>query len=67
MPPAPKVNVNTATLRELATLPAFGAATAEQLVAYRERSGPIRSVEQLRRLAWWTYRLRRAEPFLAFD
>jgi competence protein ComEA len=41
------VNLNTATLAELDTLPGVGPATAAAIVAYRERHGPFRSVDQL--------------------
>ncbi|HEY8526893.1 MAG TPA: helix-hairpin-helix domain-containing protein, partial [Acidimicrobiales bacterium] len=41
------VNINTATLDELDTLPGVGPATAEAIIAHREQNGPFTSVDQL--------------------
>ena len=65
--PAPPVNVNRAGLGELLRVPGIGAAIARRLVAHREQDGPIRSVEQLRRLGCWSRHTRRAEPYLSFE
>ena len=43
-------NLNTASQAELETLPGVGPVTAERIVRYREESGGITSVEQLRTL-----------------
>jgi len=46
-PPKAPVNVNTATVEQLQTLPGVGPATARDIVRYREKSGPFRRVEEL--------------------
>jgi competence protein ComEA len=45
-PPAP-INVNTATMAELKTLPGLGDVMARDIVRYREKNGPFRRVEEL--------------------
>ena len=42
-----KVNLNTATARELETLPGIGEKRAQAIVAWREEHGPFRSVDEL--------------------
>ena len=42
-----KVNVNTATVDELATLKGVGKAKAEAIVAYRTANGNFKTVEEL--------------------
>jgi competence protein ComEA len=44
---APPVNINTATERELRSLPGIGDELAARIVAYRNRSGPFRKPEHL--------------------
>ncbi len=46
LPPAP-VNVNSATVAELKTLPGLGEVMAKDIVRYRENNGPFRRVEEL--------------------
>ena len=42
-----KVNLNTATARELETLPGIGEKRAEDIIAYRQANGPFRIPEEL--------------------
>lgn len=42
-----RLNINTATAQELATLPGIGEKLAQRIVAYRESNGPFSSVEEL--------------------
>jgi competence protein ComEA len=46
-PPSAPVNVNTATMTELKTLPGLGDVMARDIVRYREKNGPFRRVEEL--------------------
>ncbi|MPZ66819.1 MAG: ComEA family DNA-binding protein [Pseudonocardiaceae bacterium] len=45
--PATQVNLNTATLDELDTLPGVGPVTAQNIVDWRTTNGPFTSVDQL--------------------
>ena len=49
--PAPssgeKVNINTAGVDELVTLPGIGKAYAERIVEYRQKNGPFKKVEDI--------------------
>ncbi len=42
-----RVNVNTAGLQELMTLPGIDEAYARRLIEYREKNGPFRRIEDL--------------------
>jgi competence protein ComEA len=42
-----KLNVNTASVEELETLPYIGEVKAKAIVEYREKNGPFRSPEDL--------------------
>ena len=46
-PAEPKVNINTATMEELAKLPGVGEVIAQRIVNHREKSGKFRKVEEL--------------------
>jgi competence protein ComEA len=45
--PATLVNLNTATVAQLDTLPGIGAKLAERIVDYRTKNGPFKKVEDL--------------------
>jgi comEA protein len=47
--PAPtgKVNINTATVQQLVTLPGVGEKLAARIVEYRQKSGGFKSVQEL--------------------
>lgn len=42
-----EVNINTATVKELTSLPGIGQAKAEAIVKYREKNGAFKNVEDL--------------------
>ena len=46
-PPTQPVNLNTATIAQLETLPGIGPNTAKSIVDFRNRSGPFQRVEDL--------------------
>jgi competence protein ComEA len=66
--PAAPVNVNTASIAQLKTLPGLGDATAHAIVSYREKNGAFKRIEELliikgvskRRLEEW-------KPFLKIN
>jgi competence protein ComEA len=41
------ININTATAKELESLPHIGRKTAEKIIQFRENNGPFRRVEHL--------------------
>ena len=46
-PDFPPVNLNTATLEELDTLPGIGESFARRIMEYREANGPFETIEQI--------------------
>ena len=46
-PDFPPVNINTAGIQELDTLPGIGESLARRIIAYREANGPFKSVEEI--------------------
>ncbi len=45
--PASMVNINSAGVDELVTLPGIGKAYAERIVEYRQKNGPFKKVEDI--------------------
>lgn len=46
-----KINLNTATIQELATLPGIGETRAQTIIAYREKNGAFQESEGLKKIA----------------
>ncbi len=44
---AAPVNLNTATIDQLATIPGIGTKTAERIIAYRLKNGSFKKIEDL--------------------
>jgi len=45
--PSAKVNINTASVEQLATLPGVGEKLAARVVEYRQKSGGFKSIQEL--------------------
>lgn len=41
------VNINTASVAEIETLPGIGAKTAARIVEYRQKNGPFKKIEEV--------------------
>lgn len=50
-PSSKRVNINTATLAELDTLPKIGPATAQHILDYRAKNGPFKQIEDLKNVS----------------
>jgi comEA protein len=46
-PPTQPININTATIAQLETLPGIGPNTAKSIIDFRNRSGPFQRIEDL--------------------
>jgi comEA protein len=46
-PPTQPININTATIAQLETLPGIGPNTAKSIIDFRNRSGPFQRIEEL--------------------
>lgn len=45
--PSTPIHLNTATVKDLQTLPSIGQKTAETIIAYRQENGPFQSLDEL--------------------
>ena len=45
------VNINSASLEELQTLPGVGASKAEKIISYREENGPFNTIEDIKNVS----------------
>lgn len=46
-----KININTASIKELEELPGIGKVLAERIVSFRETNGPFKSIEDIKKVS----------------
>jgi competence ComEA-like helix-hairpin-helix protein len=64
-PPAKPLDLNSATIEELQSLPTVGPVAAKAIVRFREKSGPFRKVEDLLAVRGFTQkRLKTLRPYI---
>jgi competence ComEA-like helix-hairpin-helix protein len=64
-PPAKPINLNTATIDQLEQLPGVGPVTANDIIQFRKKSGPFRSVNDLLAIRRITKaRLEKMRPYI---
>jgi competence protein ComEA len=44
------VNINTASVKELTQIPGIGKVTANLIIAYREKHGPFKQIEDIQKI-----------------
>ncbi len=63
--PQKPLDLNTATVEELQTLPTVGPVAAKAIVRFREKSGPFRKIEDLLAVRGFTQkRLKTLRPYI---
>jgi competence protein ComEA len=50
-PTGKKININTATVAELDTLPKVGPSTAQKIIDYRTKNGPFKKIEDIKNVS----------------